>query len=298
MTRRLRVATAQYPLDWLDDWSDVAGKLGFWVGAAADEGAELLVFPEYGSMELASLGGPDVAADLDRSLHLVADKLEAIDQLHVELAAKHGVTILAASAPMRKADGKIVNVARLMTPTGAIGRQEKRVMTRFEAEKWVITPGDRLTVFDLGKVKVGVAICYDVEFPLVVRPMVEAGAEVILAPSTTETRAGSTRVHTGAKARALENQCYVVVSQTVGEAGWTPSVELSKGHGAIYCPSDIGFPETGVIAEGEADKAQWVFADLDLDALTEVRAHGTVLNHRDWAVQPAPFELAARMALS
>ena len=297
MSHRLRIATAQYPLDWLDDWSDVAGKLGFWVGAAADEGAQLLVFPEYGSMEIASLAGPEAAADLAQSLDAVATRLDALDQLHVDLAAKHGVSILAASAPCRKADGRVVNVARLVTPTGAIGRQDKRVMTRFEAERWAISPGDRLTVFDIGIVKVGVAICYDVEFPLVVRPLVEAGAQIILAPSTTETRAGSTRVHTGAKARALENQCYVVVSQTVGEASWTPSVDRSVGRAAVYGPSDVGFPETGVIASGEDDKAQWVLADLDLDAIAHVRENGTVLNHRDWSHQPAPYELAARMTL-
>lgn len=281
-----RVAAAQYPLDQLDDWSDYEGKLDYWVGGAAEDGARLLVFPEYGAMEIAAIAGAEVAADLAASIDAVGERLQQADAILERLAARYGVHILAASAPARRADGQAVNVARLIGPGGTIGRQEKRMMTRFERDPWRISAGAGLTVFDLGFAKVGVAICYDVEFPLIARALAEAGAQVILAPSCTETLAGSHRVHTGAKARALENQAYVVVSQTVGEAPWSPATDRNCGLAAVYCPSDKGFPDDGVVAVGTRDEAMWVIADLDLDKLAAVRADGTVLNLRHWSEQP------------
>ena len=69
----------------------------------------------------------------------------------------------------------------------------------------------------------GIAICYDIEFPLIAHAMARAGAELILAPSCTDTIAGANRVHVGARARALENQVYVAVAPTVGQAPWSPA---------------------------------------------------------------------------
>ena len=64
----MKVATAAYPLDVLHSWSQYEDKLSEWVQAAAEQGAKLLVFPEYGAMELATLAGLEVAGDLERSL--------------------------------------------------------------------------------------------------------------------------------------------------------------------------------------------------------------------------------------
>ena len=60
----MKIATAAYPLDPLTSWAEYAAKLTNWVADAAGNGAELLVFPEYGAMELAMLSGPEVAGDL------------------------------------------------------------------------------------------------------------------------------------------------------------------------------------------------------------------------------------------
>ena len=74
----MKVATAAYPLDWLDSWAQYEDKIAQWVATAAGEGAKLLVFPEYGAMELATLDGAEIAGDLEQSLWSVADKLEAL----------------------------------------------------------------------------------------------------------------------------------------------------------------------------------------------------------------------------
>ena len=152
------------------------------------------------------------------SLKAVSDALPEVDAIHVDLARRHGVHILAASGPMWRTD-RFVNAARLITPEGRVGVQDKHIMTPFERD-WNITAGAALRVFETALGRIGIAICYDSEFPLLVRAQAEAGAEVILVPSCTERVSGAHRVRTAALARALENTCAVVVSPTVGEATW------------------------------------------------------------------------------
>ncbi|MBV8450401.1 MAG: carbon-nitrogen hydrolase family protein [Hyphomicrobiales bacterium] len=300
MTRTLTVAAAQYPLDWLDSFSAFEAKLVRWVEDGARQGAELLVFPEYAALELASLLGREAAGDLRRAIRAVSARLPKAAEMHARLARRYGISILAGSAPEERADGSVRNVARLFTPDGACGRQEKIVMTRFEREQWGISGGTELFVYDIGKALIGIAICYDVEFPLIVRALAEAGAEVILAPSCTDTVHGFWRVRVGAQARALENQCVVVQAPLVGSVDWSPAVDINRGASGFFGPPDLGFPEDGVIAQGEMDTPGFVTARLDLDAIARVRAEGQVFNHRHWGEQagvrkPVRIDLSAPM---
>ena len=193
-----------------------------------------------------------------RSIAAVSTHLPQADTAHARLARHHGVSILAGSAPERRADGSVRNVARLFTPDGACGRQEKIMMTRFEREHWGVSGGAELFVYDIGTARIGIAICYDVEFPLIARALAEAGAEVILAPSCTDTVHGYWRVRVGAQARALENQCVVVQAPLVGTVDWSPAVDVNRGAAGVFGPPDLGFPEDGVMAQGEMDKPCWV----------------------------------------
>jgi predicted amidohydrolase len=279
------IAAAQYPVEALADWDAYAAKLERWVGEAAADGAALAVFPEYGAMELASL---DLATmgDLAASMEFVSGLIPQIDALHAELAARHGLHILAASAPVQRNDGCYVNRARLITPAGKIGVQDKLVMTRFEREEWGIVSGSPLRLFETTLGRIGVVTCYDSEFPLLSRALVEAGAELLLVPSCTDALHGYWRVRIGSQARALEGQCYVVQSPTVGEAPWSPAVDVNRGAAGIYGPPDGAFPADGVVAIGRLDTPQWVFGEVDLTRVAALRADGCVLNARDWRDQP------------
>ena len=280
-----RIAAAAWPIDWHDDWDSYAAKLEAGVAHAAVRGAELLVFPEYGLMELASLGGAEVARDLKGCLREVSRHRPAVDALHADLARRHGVHVLGASGPVF--DGpRPVNRATLFGPEGALGHQDKQIMTRFEAEEWDVRPGGPLQIFDTPLGRLGVLICYDAEFPLLGRALAEAGAEILLVPSATETVAGFTRVRVGGMARALENQCAVVHAPTVGAAPWCPAVDMNRGRAAIYGPPDRGWPETGILAESPMDEAGWAVADVELAEIARVRRDGGVLNWRDWQAQP------------
>lgn len=280
----MKLAAAAYPFTWFDHFDDFATHLGTWVSEAAGQGAELLTFPEYGAMELASLGGRAVAQDLEAALHEVARWKPATDAVHTELAARHGVHILGASGPVFSGP-RPVNRATLYGPSGLIGHQDKQIMTRFERETWDVVAGQGLTLFDTDLGRIGVVICYDSEFPLLSRALVEAGAEILLAPSCTDTFAGFTRVRVGSMARALENQCIVVHAPQVGLCDFCPAVDENVGAASIYGPPDRGFQANGILAETPLNAPGWAIAEVNLEAVREVRRNGGVLNHSHWAEQ-------------
>jgi predicted amidohydrolase len=211
-------------------------------------------------------------------------------------ARRHGLWLLPGSLPMRCADGDaaVRNRAPLIAPDGSAAFQDKRQMTRFESERWGITRGEGPAVFDTPWGRLGVSICYDVEFPKHVRAQVQQGAWLILAPSCTDTMHGFNRVRFAAQARALENQCYVAVAPTVGDAPWSAALDVNRGFAAVYGPVDRGFPEDGVLARGALDAPGWVFCALDPARIEAVREDGAVRNHRDWPVGPLPAPMPAR----
>ncbi|MEO0359441.1 MAG: carbon-nitrogen hydrolase family protein, partial [Pseudomonadota bacterium] len=250
---------------------------------AVQGGADLLVFPEYGLMELATLSGH--AGDLERSLWAVADFWPDIIAAHQRLADEYAVAILTASGPAYGPGPRPVNRAAFVTPHQPVQMADKQIMTRFERETWKVSSGAPLATYRYGGFTIGVLICYDIEFPLLGRYLVEQGCDMILAPSCTDALAGYWRVRIGAMARALEGQCIVVQAPTVGEAPWSPAVDVNVGAAAIYGPPDRGFPSTGVLCEGALNAPGWVVAAVDPGAIARVRADGQVLNKAHWGEQ-------------
>jgi predicted amidohydrolase len=288
------IAAAQYPVEEMRSFAQWADKAARWVADAKAGGAALALFPEYGMMELTA---SDARArdDLAYSLAWLADRQSEIDTVWQRLAAAHGLHICAPSMPVHGPGGSFRNEARLFAPNGKMAAQQKRIMTRFEREIWGVAGGEQLCVFDTSLGRIGIAICYDSEFPLIARAMAEAGAEIILSPSATDSLTGYWRVRIGAQARALENQCYVAHSPTVGDAPWCPSLDENRGAAGVYGPPDLGFPETGVVALGVLDQPQWLFADIDRAKVARVRAEGSVFNHLHWTEQPHIPQLTARI---
>ncbi|WP_031432755.1 carbon-nitrogen hydrolase family protein [Methylomarinum vadi] len=279
-----KIAAAQYDVGFLPSWQAYEEKTVRWVEEAVAEQAELLLFPEYASMELASLFPEEVYSSLAEQLKALQTLLPDYLKLYRELAAKHDIYIQAGTFPVKVESG-YRNRAYLFTPDGEFDFQEKLMMTRFENEHWLIEAGQDIRVFDTRFGKLGINVCYDSEFPHYARQMVERGASLILVPSCTDTRAGYYRVRIGCQARALENQCYVVQSPLVGDAEWSEAVDVNCGAAGVYTPVDRGFPDDGVLAVGEFNKAQWVYADLDLAKMERVRLDGQVFNYKDWPKQ-------------
>ena len=282
----LRVALLQWQIRPCAGLSGWAARLEREVAEAADHGARLLLLPEYSSLEMAAGTTPDIQAELRVALDLAPSALEVAR----EVAWRHRVWLLPGTLPFRDGE-RIVNRAPLIAPSGRVAFQDKHVMTRFEAEDWHIDPGTPPAVFETPFGRIGIAICFDAEFPALVRAQVEAGAWLILVPTCTDTMHGFNRVRIAAAARAMENQCFVVIAPTVGDAPWCGTLDRNRGYAAAFGPVDRGFPEDGVLARGALDAAQWVYADLDPAALGSARRDGAVRNHLSWPPDPPPCKV-------
>lgn len=287
MSSTFKLAAAQFPVSEPRDWQAFENQLAQWVMNAAGAGARLLLFPEYASMSLPALFDARTRADLAQQVAAMQALREPYVALHARLAREYAVTLVAGSFPWQLDDGRVVNRAWLFTPDGRTGFQDKQIMTRFERESWNISSAAGLKVFDTALGCLAINICYDSEFPLLARAQAEAGAQLILVPSCTDTAAGYHRVRVGCQARALENQCLVVQSPLVGEAPWSPAIDVNVGAAGVFGPPDRGFPDDGVLALGDMNRAQWLYAEIDLAAVAQVRAQGQVFNHRHWREQGA-----------
>ncbi len=279
----LRLGVLAYPVTAPESFQAFAAKLDGLVAQGAAGGGQVLVMPEYACMELAA--AYPGAGDVGRELASVCAQRDSLLTLFSDLARRHKVWLLPGTMPWQ--DGvEVRNRAPLVAPDGSMRFQDKTIMTRFEAESWGVTSGASPVIYESPWGRIGVAICYDVEFPPLVRAQVEAGAWLILAPSCTDSLHGFNRVRLSARARALENQCFVAVAPTVGQCPSLATLDDNHGYAAVFGPVDRGFAEDGVIVRGVLDEPGWVFANLDRACIEAVREQGAVRNHRDYPSGP------------
>lgn len=284
----IRLAACQYAIDLYLDWQSYQNHLEQLCQQAVDAQAQLLLLPEYAGMVLTGQLADAERSDLHLSIAAIQPLVGRWWALGESLARRHQLYLQPGSVPVRDPDGRYRNRAPLFGPNGCLGHQDKLMMTRFELEQWQITAGNGLTLFDTALGRIGILICYDNEFPLLAHQLANAGAELILAPSCTDTEAGYHRVRIGAQARALENQIAVLQAPTVGTAPWSPALDENIGRAGLYTPPDYGLPATGVVAASDdlcPATSQWLIADLDLDAVRQVRTEGQVFISRDWPLQ-------------
>jgi predicted amidohydrolase len=275
---KLNLACAQYPIQMHASFQDWQQFVSDFVANAKD--SQVLVFPEYGSLDLTSF-----LSEQERSLfsqiHALRKYYWPFIETFENLAKKHQKYILAPSFPYVE-KGKAHNRAFFMGPQGVLGFQDKYKMTRFENEEWSVSSSPHsLICFETEFGQMGVNICYDVEFPQFAKTLSHQGAKLILAPSCTETLHGMNRVHVGARARALENQLIVAVAQTVGSAPWSPAVDINTGQALVCGPCDLGFPEDGILNKGKLNQPGWVQTEIDLSLVDQVREKGAVFNFKD-----------------
>jgi predicted amidohydrolase len=273
---RLRVAALQYfirPVQTLDQFRDQVSGL---VETAADYECGLVVFPEYFTLQLLTLG--NVKKPIIEKIRDLAGHLESYLELMTCLARKHKIYIVGGTIPVLESDSKsIFNDSFLFNPSGEYATQGKLHMTRFEKEDWKVSPRSKLKVFETDFGKLAIAICYDVEFPEIARAAARQGANLLVVPSCTDDRQGYLRVRYCAQARAIENQMYVIQAHTVGSLPMFPAVSLNYGQAAILTPSDFPFSRDGILAEGDANQEMMVIGELNLKTIFSTRRKGTVL---------------------
>lgn len=291
----MKVAVAKYRIGAPRDFAEFADKQTQWLSQARAGGAQVAVLPEYLSLELGATFGAATQGDLHASLVATQQYHGAWLELFGLLARELRLHIVAGSFLFDPGRGRYRNRSYAFAPDGGRVWQDKLQLTGFEKQVGVIEPGDALKTFELAGERAGIAICYDIEFPLPVRAQCEVGARLLIAPSCTDTEAGATRVRVGCLARALENRAFVAQAVTAGEALWSPALDTNTGEAAVYAPMDVGLPADGVLARTQGQQ-RWAFADLDFAALEASRERAQVANDRDWAGQWAPSLARARVA--
>ena len=289
---QLKIATAQYSIGEPADFAAFAARVGDRVAQAARGDAQLVLLPEYLALEAAAGQPAEVRADFARSLAALQVHHDDYVALARELARRHSIYLVAGTFLLDIGGGRYRNRAYFASPDGKIAFQDKLTLTGFERSAIVIEPGDALKVFETDFGRIGIDVCYDVEFPLYARTQVEAGARVILVPSCTDTDAGANRVRVGCQARALENQVYVACAVTAGEAPWSPALDVNTGTATIYTPIDRGFPSDGILTRAESG-ADWAIGELDLAALDAFKRDAQVANANDWMAQLRPLVVRA-----
>jgi predicted amidohydrolase len=273
---RLRVASLQYfirPVQTFEQFRDQVDSL---VETAGDYDCDLLIFPEYFTVQLLTLG--NVKRPIREQIRDLAKQVPAFVAMMSGLAKRKKIYIVAGSIPvLDESSGKLFNKAFFFGRGGEYGGQEKLHMTRFEMEDWGVVAGAGLRIFETEFGRMAITICYDVEFPEIARAAARAGAHILLVPSCTDDRQGLLRVRYCAHARAIENQMYVITSHTVGSIPMVPAVSLNYGQAAILTPSDFAFSRDGNLAEGTPNQEMMVIGELNLQTILDTKTTGTVL---------------------
>ncbi|GAA4708551.1 carbon-nitrogen hydrolase family protein [Brevibacillus fulvus] len=274
---KIRVSAVQYHLHTIASFAEFAGQVEHYVKTAAEFDAEFLLFPELFTTQLMSI--PDEAGQA-----LAIEQLPQYTQSYLDLfqrmAQQYRMHIIGGTHIIAE-QGKLYNTAYLFYPDGRVGEQRKLHITPTEVKEWNMAAGDKLQIFETDKGKIAILICYDIEFPEIVRMAKAKGADVIFCPSCTDDRHGFHRVRYTSHARAIENQVYVVVTGTIGSLPTVDFMRANFGQAAVLTPNDIPFPPRGILAEGEINDDMIITADLDLDLLEQVRQRGSVTTWRD-----------------
>ncbi|HTG72033.1 MAG TPA: carbon-nitrogen hydrolase family protein [Candidatus Udaeobacter sp.] len=275
---KFRTAAVQYKLADIGTFEQFAEQVTHYVRNAHEYGVHFILFPEFMTTQLMSIGdGQGVALPIERLPDFTEDYL----QLFRSLAEEYAVYIIGGTHVIKDTDGKLRNAAHLFHPDGKIDVQHKIHLTPSEVECWSMSPGETIEVFDTAFGKIAMLTCYDIEFPEIVRMARAKGADVIFCPSCTDDRHGFYRVRYCCHARAVENQVYIVTTGTVGSLRKVDLMRANFGQAAIIAPNDIPFPPAGILSEGIINDDMLVVADLDLALLEDVRAKGSVTTWRD-----------------
>ncbi|MGY6629768.1 MAG: GNAT family N-acetyltransferase [Wenzhouxiangella sp.] len=273
----VRIGAVQWQMRPTRSLEDLFGQIEYFVDAVSGYQADVVLFPEF-------FNGPMMAPWNDQgpaeAVRQLAGYTEAIRDQMLKYAVSYNINIIAGSMPEYDGDN-LRNVCYLLRRDGSWDRQYKVHVTPDEVSYWGLKGGDRVRVFDTDFGKIGILICYDVEFPELPRLMAEEGMHILFVPYWTDTKNAYLRVRRCAQARAIENECYVVITGSVGNLPKVENMDMQYSQAAVFTPSDFAFPHDAIAHEATPNTETMLIADLDLDNLREVRSHGSVRNLQD-----------------
>jgi len=275
----VRVATVQFQMRKVDSEEQFQKQLEYFIDIASDYGADFVVFPEMVTFALLSATTQKMRPE--ESIDHLTNYTERYTDFMQKMAISYNINIIGGSHPTKMQDGYIHNVSYIFLRNGETHSQEKLHPTPTERFWWNIKGGDKLQTIQTDCGPIGVLICYDTEFPETARHLADQGALMIFVPFCTDERQGYLRVRYCSQAIAVQNQCYVIMSGTVGNIPDVENMDINYAESCILTPCDFPFARDGIAAICTANTETIAFADLQPEHLLTSRHAGTVQNLKD-----------------
>lgn len=274
----VRLGLVQWQMRLFDHIDDFFDQAEFFINSVSDYESDFVVFPELFSAPLMAdynhLSEADAIRELAKHTVEIRDKFQ-------EFAISYNINIITGSMPFLDDDGALYNVGFLCKRDGSNERYAKIHITPNEAHYWGMKGGSQIKVFDTDCGKIGIIICYDVEFPELPRLLSDQGMDILFVPFLTDTQNGYTRVRNCAAARAIENECYVAITGCIGNLPKVNNMDIQYAQAAVFTPSDFAFPANGIKGEATPNTEMILMVDVDIDLLRELNEFGSVQVKKD-----------------
>jgi len=273
----IRVGLVQWQMRPYSNVEELMQQAEFFVDALSGYKSDFVLFPEFFNAPLMAEYNALSGAEAIRKL---AGFTEGIIQEFSKLSISYNINIITGSLP-ELIDGILYNVGYLCKRDGTLDKYEKIHVTPDEERVWGMKGGSKITTFDTDCGKIGILICYDVEFPELSRILADDGMDILFVPFLTDTQNGFSRVRHCAQARAIENECFVVIAGSVGNLPKVHNMDIQYAQSMVFTPCDFAFPTNGVKAETTPNTEMILIADVNIDLLRELHSHGSVRNLKD-----------------
>lgn len=273
----VRIGLIQWQMRPYKSFDDLMQQAEFFIDAVSGYRSDFALFPEFFNAPLMAennhLSESDAIRELAKYTPDIVHRLS-------ELAISYNINIISGSMPEIK-DKTLYNAGYLCKRDGKIERYEKLHVTPDEAKIWGMQGGNELRAFDTDCGKIGILICYDVEFPELSRILADEGMDILFVPFLTDTQNGYSRVRSCAQARAIENECYVAIAGSVGNLPKVHNMDIQFAQSMVFTPCDFAFPTNGIKAEATQNTEMILIADVDIGLLRELNQFGSVRNLKD-----------------
>ena len=273
----IRLGLVQWQMRSLNNLEEFFNQAEFFIDAVSGYESDFALFPELFIAPLMADYNHLSEADAIRELAKHADPIRKKFQ---EFAISYNINIITGSMPFQE-DNHLFNVGFLCKRDGTSEMYRKIHITPNEIFHWGMSGGDIIQTFDTDCGKIGIMICYDVEFPELSRLMADQGMNILFVPFLTDTQNGYTRVRHCAQARAIENECYVAIAGCVGNLPKVNNMDIQYAQAAVFTPSDFAFPSNGIKAEATPNTEMTLIVDVDINLLKELHEHGSVRTMKD-----------------
>ena len=270
--KTIRIGLVQWQMRLFPDMEAFYEQVEFFVDAVSGYKSDFIMFPEFFNTPLLQPYNhlPEMEA-----MRMLAGKTAEIVEKIQEYAVSYNVNIISGSMPIIE-NNKLYNATYLCHRSGKTDEYRKIHITPNEQKYYGMVGGDKIKIFDTDCGKIGILICYDVEFPELSRIYADQGMQILFVPFLTDTQNGYTRVRHCAQARAIENECYVAIAGCVGNLPKVNNMDIQFAQSAVFTPSDFAFPTNAVKAETTPNTEMMLVVDVDLHLLDELHHFGTV----------------------